>query len=94
MKKNEKIGIIGCGLRSDSYLFYLRENWAGKWVLAALADPNTVARTIYRENNPITEDCRDFEDGPAMLEAMEGKLDAVIIASPNNHHAESILPAL
>ena len=94
MKKIKKIGIIGCGLRSDSYLFYLRENWAGNWALAALADPNPVARTIYRENNPITEDCRDFEDGPALLEAMRGKLDAVIIASPNNLHTESILPAL
>ena len=90
----KRLGIIGCGLRSDSYLYYMRENWAGNWALAALADPNPVARRIYRENNPVTEDCRDFESGPAMLEAMQGKLDAVIIASPNMLHTESILPAL
>lgn len=90
----KRIGVIGCGLRSDSYLFYMRQNYSQPWALAALADPNPVARRIYRENNPTTSDCREFETGPILLEKMRGNLDAVIIGSPNQMHTESIILAL
>ena len=93
LQKMKKLAIIGCGLRSDCYLSEMHAFLGKEWVLAALADPNPVAIEVYQKNfgSPSVE---VFPDGPSLLEAMKGKLDGVIIGSPNVEHLASLLPAL
>lgn len=89
----KKLAVIGCGLRSDCYLSEMQAFLGKEWVLAALADPNPVAIEVYQKNfgSPSVE---VFADGPSLLEAMKGKIDGVIIGSPNVEHLASLLPAL
>ena len=89
----KRIGVIGCGLRADGYLQELKSGMGKEWELAALADPKPLAIETYRKIYGHPE-LRVFADGPEMLKAMPGELDAVIIASPNALHLEALLPAL
>ena len=89
----KKLGVIGCGLRSHCYLYQLRDRIDRDWQLSALADPNPVAIDVYQRNYGNSS-VRTFASGPELLKAMGHELDAVIIASPNTLHLESLLPSL
>ncbi len=90
----KRIAVIGCGLRSDCYLHELRDGLGTEWELAGLADPSPVALDCYRRNYDPHGRARTFADGPTLLAALAGRLDGVIIASPNALHMESALPAM
>ena len=89
----KRFAVIGCGLRSDCYLHELAPGLEKEWQLAALADPSDIALEVYLRNygNP---NVKTFRSGPELLKEMKGNIDAVIIASPNSLHLESLLPAM
>ena len=89
----QRLGIIGCGLRSNAYMVHLKDGLGTDWDVAGLADPNPKAVDYFRDEYaaPSTP---AFPSGPEMLDALAGRLDAVIIGSPNALHRESLLPAL
>ena len=89
----KNLGVIGCGLRSDCYLAQLESGLDTEWKLVALADPRQLSLDVYMRNYG-NADVRTFSSGPEMLDAMGGQLDAVIIASPNATHLDSLRPAL
>lgn len=89
----KKIGIIGCGVRTDCYVNELRKELGTEWEIAAFADPDSTAIDIYMKEYQA-EKARRFISGPELIREMAGTLDAVIIGSPNRFHLESLLPAL
>lgn len=89
----KRLAVIGCGLRGDCYMSELRDGLGKQWQLSALADPNPTAIEVYRRNYG-NDNVLAFKSGPELLREMSGKLDAVIITSPNFVHTESVLPAL
>ena len=78
----KRLAVIGCGLRSNAYLHGIKADQGRAWELAALADPNQAARDLYIRNHGGNDEVRVFDDGPELLRAMRGKIDAVIIGSP------------
>jgi len=93
VKHEKSLAVIGCGLRADSYLSTLRSELANGWRVTGLADPNPLALEIYKKEygNPAT---LTFKSGPELIARLGDTLDAVIIASPNQLHLESVVPAL
>ncbi len=89
----KRLAVIGCGLRAAVYMGQLSPESGKLFQLSALADPDPSKTEIYLKHygNPGT---KTFSSGPALLEAMKGKLDAVIIATPNVLHIESAIPAI
>src|SRR5436190_23186819 len=73
-------GIIGCGGKGWSGM----EQAAEHGDIVALADIDATNRTKAMLEHPKA--CA-FDDYRAMLEAMRGKLDAVVISTPDHHHA-------
>lgn len=90
----KKMAVIGCGLRSSSYMMQFKDGLGINWELSALADPNPAAIAIYRTSFARGKDIRTFTNGPDLLEAMGDSLDAVIIGTPNVYHIDSIVPAM
>jgi predicted dehydrogenase len=88
-----RLGIIGCGLRADRYMCQLASGLGSEWHVVALADPQQLAIDIYQEHYAGGQ-AKAFASGPELLDAMRGKLDAVIIAPPGALHAESAIPAI
>ncbi|MFI5384705.1 MAG: Gfo/Idh/MocA family oxidoreductase [Fimbriimonadales bacterium] len=75
-----RFGIIGCGGKGWSGM----EGAAQFGDIVALADIDADNRTKAMLEHPRA--CA-FDDYRAMLEAMRGKLDAVVISTPDHHHA-------
>lgn len=75
-----RFGIIGCGGKGWSGMAAAAEHGD----IVALADIDATNRTKAMMEHPKA--CA-FDDYRAMLEAMRGKLDAVVISTPDHHHA-------
>jgi predicted dehydrogenase len=91
MSVRKKIALIGCGVRGRSYLKNLKAGYLGQWELSAIADPDREAleytRAEYGDGETIL-----FEDYNSLYERQGLKLDAAIVATPNDLHAKSIIP--
>jgi len=80
MKK--RVGIIGCSHILARHLESIKEN-PEHFELVALCDANEdVLRNVVSENR----DVQSFTDYKKMLEGMKGKMDFVVIATPNHLH--------
>ena len=88
-----RMALVGCGNRGVNNL--LQE--MVKEQVVAFADPNTrnleAALTKLRQLDPTfdTAKVKTFRDYREMFEKASGEIDAVVVATNNNHHA---LPAL
>lgn len=89
----ERIAVIGCGMRSESYMHHLQKELGREWVLVAVADPVPDRRKFYIHRFGSGGRVVEFKKGPELLRALKGKLDGVIIGSPNAEHLESAVPA-
>ncbi len=89
----KNLAVIGCGLRADCYMHQLASGLGKEWQISALADTDPAAIEVYIKHYGSPE-VRTFSSGPELLKEMKGKLDAVIIASPNRAHVESLVPAI
>lgn len=95
--KTLRVGIIGTGMRSASYLYNLDPSLRPAVRVVALADPDEAscarfeaffARDFFADHPRP----RQYERGADLLAAED--LDALIIGSPNHAHAEDALLAL
>jgi predicted dehydrogenase len=75
-----RIGIIGCGGKGWSGM----QQAAQHGDIVALCDIDVAARLKAMQEHPRAT---TFEDYREMYEAMRGKLDAVVISTPDHHHA-------
>lgn len=94
--KSFALAVVGCGLRAEGYLKEMGVGKPGCEIkLAALADPNHDAAALYAHRYSEAPDALPvFDTGPQMLDALGDSLDAIIIASPNAYHRETLVPAL
>lgn len=90
----KRLAVVGCGLRSESYLHELRSDMGRDWTLVGLADPNPTAVQVFLRNYGAGRPVRTYASGPELLADLRGQLDAIIIGSPNAKHRESLVPAL
>jgi hypothetical protein len=92
-KKPLRVAVIGCGVQGT----HVHLPAACKERLVAVVDPDPrqieAAMKRVREVSPATDTSavRAFSDYRRLFDAMGRELDAVMIATPNHHHA---LPAL
>ncbi len=75
-----RFGIIGCGGKGWSGMQAASEHGD----IVALCDIDAQNRTKAMLEHPRAT---SFDDYRAMFEAMKGKLDAVVISTPDHHHA-------
>lgn len=75
-----RVGIIGCGGKGWSGM----EGAAEHGDIVAIADIDAQARSKAMLQHPRAN---TFDDYREMLEALKGKLDAVIVSTPDHHHA-------
>jgi predicted dehydrogenase len=80
VKGRIRFGIIGCGGKGWSGMAQAAENGD----IVALADVDAKNRTKAMMEHPRAT---AFDDYREMLEAMRGKIDAVVISIPDHHHA-------
>ena len=94
-RKVKKLGIIGCGLRADCYLYQLADEIGQSIQLSAIADTRLEAiKSCINLHAKGTEVKVFLSSGREMIDMCGHELDAVIISSPNAFHVESALPAL
>ena len=90
----KKIGIIGCGLRTECYVHELRNDFGKRIEIVALADPDQASLDAYLEVYGNGKDIKTYSNGAELIEDNLGNLDVVIIGSPNFCHGESFIPAV
>ncbi len=95
--KKARVGIIGTGMRSASYLRNLPRELRPSVQVVALADPSEANRARFEgffAEEPFIGAARPrhYERGADLLEREE--LDALIIGSPNHAHTADALLAL
>ena len=84
-----RMALLGCGNRGTNFL--LQE--MVKEQVVALADPNAknleAALAKLRKLDPScdTSKVKTFRDYREMFEKVSGEIDAVVVATNNNHHA-------
>ncbi len=89
-----RLGVIGCGLRSDGYLYEMKKDIGKTIELAALADPDENCLKAFVNCYATGNSVKTYKTGPQLISDNVGVLDAVIIGSPNYCHRESFLPAI
>ncbi len=75
-----RIGIIGCGGKGESGMSQAAEHGDIVAVCDVDVTPRMKALTLHPKAS-------SFDDYRFMLEAMRGKMDAVVISTPDHHHA-------
>src|SRR5215216_3638110 len=95
--KKARVGIIGTGMRSASYLRNLPRGLRPAVQVVALADPSEANRARFEgffAEEPFIGAARPrhYERGADLLDREE--LDALIIGSPNHAHAADALLAM
>ena len=82
-----RVGLIGCGGQGRGILGRAAQSAE----VVAICDVDAKARTETSLNYPRAS---AFDDYRVMLEAMKGRMDGVMIATPDHHHAPATLLAL
>jgi len=90
----KKLGVIGCGLRSDSYMHQLRDELGKSIELVALADPDQMCLESYLSEYGNGKSIKKYNTGSELIKDNIGNLDAVIIGTPNFCHREAFVPAV
>lgn len=85
-----KVGIIGCGHILPRHIESINTN-NEDYELVALCDPNEESLNKALEENPSATGFTDYID---MLNKMKGKMNFVVIASPNHLHYEMAVKCL
>lgn len=95
--KRIRLGAIGCGGRMIGLLHSMC-GADGEIVCMAEPDPRLWerVRAVAKKHHPAvdTSKIRAFYDYREMLEKMGGEIDAVVIATPNHHHALAAILAM
>lgn len=88
----KRLGVIGCGLRSEAYLKWMSSAIPERFELAAIADPAAGRRATF-VGRYGSEATAEFDSGEALIAEAGDRLDGIIIATPNNQHAQHAVPA-
>ena len=81
LEKNKlRFGVIGCGGKGWSGM----QAAAQHGIIAAVCDTDAKERVRAMSEYPRATAFDDYRD---MLEAMKGKINAVVISTPDHHHA-------
>ena len=75
-----RFGIVGCGGKGESGMAQAAEHGD----IIAVCDVDVTPRMAALKLHPKAS---SFDDYRLMFEAMKGKLDAVVISTPDHHHA-------
>jgi predicted dehydrogenase len=95
-----RLGLIGCGGRMGLHLNYGILNNLCTEEIVCLCDPDPIrrdkARAVVKAHQPQTDvsKIRGYTDYREMLEKEGDALDAVVIATPNHHHATAAILAM
>ena len=95
-----RIGLIGCGCRMGLNTRYGLVNNLCTEEIVCLVDPDPShwdkVRAVVKSHQPETDvsKIRAFYDYHEMLDKMSRELDAVVIATPNHHHAPAAILAM
>ncbi len=82
-----RVGIIGCGGKGSSGMALAAEHGN----IVAICDTDAKERSTGMLLHPRAA---TFDDYRQMFEAMRGKLDAVVISTPDHHHAIASVMAM
>lgn len=85
------VALIGCGMRATAYFRNIPDAIRSRVRLSAVADPSAENREFFisRFGDPET---RHYADAESLLE--QERASALVIASPNHHHAAQLIKAL
>jgi predicted dehydrogenase len=83
MTKNLRYGIIGCGMMGQEHIRNIA--LLGDARVVAIAEPDAKMREAAQA---LVPDAAAYESGEELIEA--GKIDALIIATPNNLHTQHL----
>ena len=95
-----RLGLIGCGGRMGLHLNYGILNNLCTEEIVCLCDPDPIrrdkARAVVKAHQPQTDVSKipGYTDYREMLEKEGGRIDAVVIATPNHHHATAAIRAM
>ncbi len=89
ISKKYKVGVIGCGNIFARHLEAINSN-PDSFELVALCDINEKRLNIHTKELEV----RGFTDYKEMLKKMKGKINLVVIATPNSYHYEQAIKSL
>jgi predicted dehydrogenase len=89
--KDIRLGVIGTGSRSGSYMANIPDNIRTHVKLVAVADPSAKQRAKFVKEWMPDAAPRKYENGRELLDAEQ--LDALIIGSANHAHVADAVPA-
>src|SRR2546425_8278755 len=84
-----RIGVVGGGLVAQAMHLHYLAHQSALFELVAVADPSATVREALQQRYNLEA---TYEDHRGMVEA--ARLDAVVICSPSQTHAEATLDAL
>ena len=95
-----RLGLIGCGWRMGHNVRYGLVNNLCTESIICIADPDPgqwdKVRKVVKARQPETDvsKIRAFYDYHEMLDKVSSELDAVVVATPNHHHATAAILAM